>query len=230
MGRSVTALAGRSLVQTESDIDQASLPTAVGFLFDADQNGLPASFEAHPRTIAFPDILDIEPPWLPEASYDEQVFDFKSPSGDAPCGALDEVSPVWKRTPGGERKCPESRPHRLYAGMGHPAYADLEAEIEPPGSARGEGERGRAGLIFFQDEANYLIVNTWHDDQFQGASVSSFHRVDGKEDVYRAVWTNVGDRIQWGSRYRMRAVFNGLRYLVYCANYNPSTRSRTLGS
>lgn len=91
----------------------------------------------------------------------------------------------------------------------HPASADVEITVRPPGSARGEGARGRAGIIFWQDEANFVTVSTWLDDDYDGTSVSSFFVVDGYEEVYDAVWTNVGRRIAWGEDYRLRVAFDG---------------------
>lgn len=79
----------------------------------------------------------------------------------------------------------------------------IETEITPPGSGRGEGHGGRAGLVLYQDPDNYLIVNDWLDDSYPGASVSVFRRLDGYEEVYDAVWVNVGDRIRWGRPHRL---------------------------
>jgi hypothetical protein len=97
----------------------------------------------------------------------------------------------------------------------HTRLADLRVEITPPGTDRGRGDMGRGGFLFLQDPHNYLIVNTWLDDEFAGASLSSFLVLDGREDPYRAVWTNVGRRIEWGRPYRLRTVFDGMHYQVY---------------
>ncbi|MDY7100508.1 MAG: nucleotide-binding protein [Actinomycetota bacterium] len=91
----------------------------------------------------------------------------------------------------------------------HPASADVEITVRPPGTARGEGAKGRAGVVFWQDEANFVTVSTWLDDDYDGTSVSSFFVVDGYEEVYDAVWTNVGRRIAWGNEYRLRVAFDG---------------------
>ena len=90
-----------------------------------------------------------------------------------------------------------------------PALADLTVRILPPGRERHQGEGSRAGLIFWQDEDNLLIVNTWLDDAYDGTSVSSFLRLRGYEEVYDAVWTNVGRRITWGRRFELRTAFDG---------------------
>lgn len=84
----------------------------------------------------------------------------------------------------------------------------IAAEITPPGTRRGEGHSGRGGLILFQDPDNYLIVNDWLDDEYGGASVSSFRRIDGHEEVYDAVWANVGQRVVWGDRHRLTLSFD----------------------
>jgi hypothetical protein len=102
----------------------------------------------------------------------------------------------------------------------HPDFADLEAEMTAPGVARGQGHRGRGGFVFWQDNHNYIIVSTWLDDCYDGASVSSFFHLNGFEELYDAVWTNVGHRIQWGVPYRLRVLFNGLRYIA-CVDGEP---------
>ena len=96
-----------------------------------------------------------------------------------------------------------------------PAFADVEVEIVPPGTRQGEGERGRGGIVVWQDARNYFIVNTWLDDVYDGTSISSFFFLDGREDLYRAVWTNAGRRVTWGVPYRLRVATDGVRYLVY---------------
>jgi hypothetical protein len=95
-----------------------------------------------------------------------------------------------------------------------PDFADLEVEITPPGSARGQGEGGRAGLVFWQDDANFLLVNDWLADSYAGASISCFSCVGGFEDLYDAVWSNVGDRVRWGAAHRLRVVFDGERLMA----------------
>ena len=88
-------------------------------------------------------------------------------------------------------------------------------EITPPGTKRGEWEFGRGGLVFWQDDDNQLIVNTWLDDFYDGTSISSFFHLRGFEEIYDAVWTNVGRRVQWGVPYRLRVAFDGNHYIIY---------------
>ena len=44
---------------------------------------------------------------------------------------------------------------------------DDEADVLP-GTGPGQGQRGRGGLVFGQDQDNLLIVNTWMDDEYGG--------------------------------------------------------------
>lgn len=108
-------------------------------------------------------------------------------------------------------------PGRVVYTLPCPAGGPFEQEIEvvPPGSGRGQGELGRAGVIFEQDDGDALIVGTWLDDGYAGASISSFFRLDGFEDLYDAIWTNMGDRIRWGRPYRLRVAFDGLVYEAF---------------
>jgi hypothetical protein len=90
-----------------------------------------------------------------------------------------------------------------------PTLADVAITAIAPGTDRDQGQRGRAGVGFWQDEDTCLIVNSWVDDDYGGASVSSFLRLGGYEEMFDAVWTNVGDRIAWGRPYELRVAFDG---------------------
>ncbi len=90
-----------------------------------------------------------------------------------------------------------------------PALADLCIRIVP----LRRGRRSRVGAIFMQDPANFLIVNLWFNDRSdKAASVSSFVRLDGREDVYDAVWVNVRDRVKWDQPVDLRVAFDGSLY------------------
>lgn len=86
--------------------------------------------------------------------------------------------------------------------------------MTPPGSARGQKHEGRGGLVFWQDRDHYLIVNLWLHDGYAGASISSFPIVGGFDDIYNAVWSNIGSRATWGRPFRLGVVFDGDRYIA----------------
>jgi hypothetical protein len=60
-----------------------------------------------------------------------------------------------------------------------------------------------------QDDDHALLVNLYLNDRYEGASISCFFRVGGYEEVYDAVWNNVGDRVTWGGTNRLRVAFDG---------------------
>jgi hypothetical protein len=92
-------------------------------------------------------------------------------------------------------------------------FAELRTLIEPPSLGEGSVARCRAGLVHWQDADNALIVNVWTDDAFRPrASVSSFFLIDGHEDVYDAVWVNIGGRIRDEQPIELSVAFDGLRY------------------
>ncbi|MEB3337939.1 MAG: hypothetical protein VKJ46_10780, partial [Leptolyngbyaceae bacterium] len=95
-----------------------------------------------------------------------------------------------------------------------------QVRIPPPGTGRHQDQKGRGGLIFWQDDHNYITVSTWLDDWYQGASISSFFYLKGFEELYDAVWTNVGSRVYWGIPYLLRVVFDGLHFRAY-VNQDP---------
>ncbi|MGE0600060.1 MAG: hypothetical protein AB7J35_09660 [Dehalococcoidia bacterium] len=96
----------------------------------------------------------------------------------------------------------------------HSGSTALEILVTPPGERRGEGANGRAGVVFWQDDDNYFIVSTWLDDGYDGASISAFFRIGGTEEIYNAVWTNVGSRVSWGNDYRLRVTFDGNHFVA----------------
>lgn len=149
------------------------------------------------------------------------------PDAGESAGTLDTLSNTlgtWQRTLGGgviERiagggarvrgsvggPCPDRTLYTL--PWRDPSYAALRVEMTPPGSTRGEGHDGRSGVVFEQDARNAIIVNLWLNDGYEGASISTFFVVDGFDDIYSAVWTNVGDRVSWGRRFALDVTIQG---------------------
>jgi hypothetical protein len=183
--------------------------------------------EAHPRTIALPPELDIAPRRLAPGRTRAWVEDFELPPGDL-VGSRGPGG-TWERTLGDDAFGVEPGCARVIASPTAPArgrtlytlpwdrpdFADLAVTVVPPGQHRSEDQRGRGGIVLWQDPASYLIVNTWLDDAFVGSSISVFSHLDGFEDVLDAVWVNVGARIRWGVPYRLRVVCDGDALLIY---------------
>jgi hypothetical protein len=44
--------------------------------------------------------------------------------------------------------------------------------------------------------------------------VSCFSCLDGFEDIYDAVWSNVGAGIRWGDSHRLRIAFDGMHLMA----------------
>jgi hypothetical protein len=94
-----------------------------------------------------------------------------------------------------------------------PEFADLEIDVSPPQQDT-EGARCRVGLVLWQDPRNYFIVNGYLDNAYPAASASTFFYFRGFEDIFDAVWSNLGDLVVWGKPFRLRLVSDGRRYLV----------------
>ncbi len=111
-------------------------------------------------------------------------------------------------------------PGRTFYTLGwkEPAFASIAVDILPPGSKQGQGERGRGGLIFWQDDDNYLIISSWLDDSYDGGAVTAFFNLGGFEEMYDSVWSNVGHKIKWGRPYNLRVDFDGSIFSVYLDN------------
>lgn len=200
----------------------------VGFLLHGGQGVRVRDFEAHPRTIPLPKELVLPAAWHP-ARYEAAIADdFASGSGEL----ADRVTPVgggrWEKTIGtgvfeladgrlrvsGSVARPSPGRTAYTVEWSEPAAADLSVTITPPGIERGHRERGRGGLIFWQDPGCYVTLSVFVDDWY-GTSIAAFFQVDGFEELYDAVWTNVGRRIQWGVPYRFRVVLEDGRFLAY---------------
>ena len=206
-------------------------------LQDASQLGLCLSnsstafsqLEAHPRNIPIPSELKLGTPWQPSGT-DILVSDnFAGPVQDLSEHRAEDGT-QWQRSIGlGQMKLTgegslkvnaslaQPNPGRLAytVAWSNPLFADVSVDISPPGTARHQGEKGRGGLIFWQDPDNYITVSQWLDDSYGGASISSFYHIDGFEEIYDAVWTNVGGRVHWGRQMNYRIAFDGLNFITY---------------
>lgn len=190
-------------------------------------------FEAHPRSVPLPEALDLGSPWMVEGKELVVRDNFAGSPQDLAGKTTSIGNKVWHRDIGkGKIEISGNNTAKVKADRQHPnpdrtAYtidwdypnlADVEVEIIPPGIERGKGDKGRGGIIFYQDEDNYIIINTWLDDSYEGESISSFFRVDGFEEIYDAVWANIGQTIAFGQPYTLRVVFDGTNYTVWVNN------------
>jgi hypothetical protein len=187
------------------------------------------SIEAHPRSLPIPEAFQFDAPWAPEGQRLVASDDFQQPAGDLDGLETQVGQRRWRREVGagrfqpsgaGELKvsatvadpCPGRTAYTI--PWDNPGFADVAVTITPPGTQRGRREKGRGGLIFYQDADTYITLSVFVDDWY-GTSIAAFFHVDGVEELYDAVWTNVGRRIHWGVPYDFRVVFDGSRFLAY---------------
>ncbi len=187
------------------------------------------SVESHPRDIPIPPALRMGEPWQAKGAQVLVSDSFGGSAGQDIAGRLSEVGQQWRKEIGSgrilltgraaqvEASAASPNPKRLAYTVpwSHPEFADVSVDILPPGTDRHQQEKGRGGLIFWQDADNYITVSNWLDDTFNGSSMSSFFHIDGFEEIYDAVWSNLGDRISWGKRYTLRITFDGLNFIAY---------------
>ena len=186
-------------------------------------------FEAHPRSIPIPRPLDLGTPWHVEGSHVVARDDFDGLAGDLAGRPTPTGSKIWSRRVGqGEIWLTGDRAAKVSGTVAAPcpgrtAYtipwddarlADVSVEITPPGTHKGGGERGRGGVIFWQDRRNYITLSIFVDDWY-GMSIAAFFYRDGYEELYDAVWSNIGKRVHWGMPYSFRVVFDSVRFTAY---------------
>ena len=198
-------------------------------------------FEAHPRTVTIPP-LDLGSPWWREGKSISIEDDFHAWQGDLSGKSTLIGDKIWQKTIGkgaieilqsgiAQVKADVQNPNpgrtAYTVAWDDPSFSDVEVTIFPPGKEREQGEKGRGGLIFWQDEDNYIIINTWLDDFYDGESISCFFRIAGFEEVYDAVWSNIGTAIAFGQPYTLRVVFDGNNYSVRVNNQTVLYRALT---
>jgi hypothetical protein len=206
--------------------------TGVGILLDDTASGMGSlsSFEAHQRSIELPKSLTMESPWFRKGTRLVVADDFEGQPEDLEGRATPLGGRRWSRAMGtgviettgsGSARikgtvqvpCPGRTAYCI--DWEHPDFADLEVIITPPGTQRGEKERSMAGFILFQDMENYVTLNVWRTDYYGGSSISTFFKFADFEDIYDAIWTNVGNRVYYGKPSRLRLCCDGEQYLVF---------------
>jgi hypothetical protein len=179
-------------------------------------------FEAHPRKVSIPPSLRFQELWPARGNRIVVNDNFQGPSADLGAHITTLGGKAWRRDIGEgaievtgnaaarvvgspQRPCPGRTAYTI--DWVNPAFVDVRVTVTPPAIQKGMKQRGRGGLILWQDPHNYITVNLWHDDDV--FSVSSFFRVGGYEELYDAIWTNIGKRIRPGIPYDFGLVFDG---------------------
>jgi hypothetical protein len=216
--------------------------TGVGFsATEANPNLYVRAFEAHPKSVPIPPVLDLGSPWLADGTQAVLTDDFVGEARDLAGKLTSTGDKVWRKEMGaglieltgsGRAKVRASvqnpNPGRTAYTIDwdYPEFADLQVDITPPGSktekfsvasnaTQSQGDKGRSGLIFWQDADNYITINNCVDQNFFCASISSFFYLNGFEEIFDAVWSNVGSKVYWGNPYTLRIVFDGMNYAAF---------------
>jgi hypothetical protein len=211
-------------------ISDARLANETGVGIIASGEAVISSFEAHPRSVPLPDALDMGQPWLRTGKEIILLDNFDGARADL-AGTMTTVGgKIWKKdigsgvmelTGGGSVKiratAKQRNPNRTayMVDWDYPEFADLEVNITPPGTGPGEREHGLCGFIIWQDPDNYITVNIWVHESYGGASISCFFHLNGFEDLYDAIWSNVGKRVYYGVPLTLRMSFDGMNYVVF---------------
>jgi hypothetical protein len=187
-------------------------------------------FEAHPREVPMPASLGFAAAWMRLGETLRIADGFTGPPGELAGRAPEQAEAIWEKTLGTgtfdvdgagalrvRATLEEPNPGRTFYTLpwSNPDFADLEVMITPPGRGRGEKHNCRAGLVFWQDNDNYLSFTTFLDDVYNGASIALFTKRHGFEELYDAIWTMVWKDVDWGRPFRMRIAFDGEHFAVY---------------
>jgi hypothetical protein len=230
-GKLVTVLVnGRKVLEHVLPEDEEGRWGGVGFQERGTGGALLSYFEAHPVAVDFSSVLELTLPTVGTGDTIVVSDSFEGPRADLAGRPAAEGNRTWRREYGRgriqitgaesarvdasrERPNPGNTAYTL--PWDDPGFADVAVDITPPGSGPCEGERGRAGLVFWQDTENYLMVTMYLDDMYDGASIAIFSHLDGFEEIYDAVWSMVAQKIYWGRAHRLRVVFDGMGLLTY---------------
>lgn len=223
------AIDGRGAFEKPIDLEHFGDAFGVGVWLSG-EGARVRDFEAHPLEVDLSGIVALPAPW--QESGDRVVVrdDFDGPAGELAGRTTTEGERTWRRAFGAgrllvtgqssvavdasiERPNPGSTAYLV--DWEHPGFVDVSVDVTPPGTGRGEGERGRGGIVLWQDADNFFTISTWLEDYYDGASIAIFAHLDGFEDIYDAVWSMVGSKIRWGAPYRVRVVSDGLHLMVY---------------
>ncbi|MGB3201166.1 MAG: hypothetical protein WBA99_09695, partial [Nodosilinea sp.] len=132
------------------------------------------AFEAHARQIMLPGLTNVGEPWYKLGQEVAIADDFAGAAQPLAQRVTPTGQQVWERTLGQgqmmltgrlgvkvQANCQQPNPGRTAYTLPwqHPHFADLQVQNCPPGWRRGQGEKGRAGLIFWQDDQNYITIN-----------------------------------------------------------------------
>ena len=192
------------------------------------------SFEAHPREVAIPGAEGFEVPHLAPGDVVVAADTFDGPGGDLDGHITTLGGRKWSRAIGrGVIELTGRRSARVRATAAEPCpgrtaylidwpdpgFADIETTITPAGKRRGTREKGRAGLIFWQDAGHYLILSAFVEN-WPAMSIAAFFQMQGFEELFDAVWTNVGSRMHWGEPHAFRVLFDGAKFTA-CINGEP---------
>jgi hypothetical protein len=230
---------GDSVVAAVNGVRLFEGPVTVDELRDEDGAGIYASsdgvavrcFEAHPRRVDFSGLLELPAPWHQTGTTTVVHDDFTGSAGsDLDGQRTSDGTRVWQHRYGkgrietsgegaAEVVASIDRPNpgdtAYTVEWDDPGFADVSVVITPPGTASGQAQCSRAGLIFWENGRNFLTITTYLDDAYDGASVAIFSHLNGFEELYDAVWSMVGKKIDWGVPYRLRVVFDGMHLVAY---------------
>ncbi|AEH87426.1 hypothetical protein [Mesorhizobium opportunistum] len=200
------------------------------------------SFEAHPSEVPVPLMAPLREHRRLLGTCLSYADSFVGPAGELEQRTTEFGNGQWSRTLGGgiidldgrggarvRASVERPNPGRTFYSLPWDlqGFTDLEVSVLPPGERRGQDQRSRAGLVFWQDCDNYICVTTWLDDVYPGASISVFIKRFGFEELYDAIWTNVADKVVWGKLFRMRVAFDGNRFEIFIDDEAVMQRSLT---
>jgi hypothetical protein len=186
-------------------------------------------FEAHARSIPIPPALDLGAPWADEGVVAEIDERFDGPAGPLDGAMTPSGGRRWERSVGSgsihltgrSSARVDADPERPNPGRtvytvpwDDPTFIDVTVDMVPPGTGRHQGHEFRGGLVLWQDPDNYVVLNLFLDNVYDGSSISTFYHLAGHEDMYDAVWSLVGP-VRWGVPCSLRVVSDGSQFLAY---------------
>ena len=190
------------------------------------------NFEAHDFNIPLPAALRIGGPFAAEGSTTVATEDFAGVTADLDGKVTTTGALTWRAEEGridldGSGSAIWVSGDPIYTiPWSSPGFADLQAEITPPGAGYGAGDNCFAGLVCFEDADNWIASRIRvGDDQVNSSEVEIIYCLAASSSVVSRIAMQT--ELAHGDQDTFRITFNGIDFNAYVDGEVVAYRSLT---